>query len=101
MVIGGHAGEGQKIGDVDFGPAAAEFDEDEVTLSWYEYLLKGVQNRFREREAGQDLRDGTQTNGGRKMTGLWRGLRAQNTFCIPTEARIPSRKRQPVHRASA
>jgi putative CocE/NonD family hydrolase len=46
VIIGGHAGGGRKIGDVDFGPAAAEFDEDEVTLSWYEYLLKGVQNRF-------------------------------------------------------
>src|SRR5579863_4049964 len=46
VIIGGHAGGGEKIGDVDFGPAAAEFDEDEVTLSWYDYLLKGVQNRF-------------------------------------------------------
>ena len=51
VVIGGHAGSGQKIGDVDFGPAAAEFDEDDVTLSWYEYLLKGVQNRFAKEKA--------------------------------------------------
>lgn len=51
VVIGGHAGSGQKIGDVDFGPAAAEFDEDEVTLSWYEYLLKGAQNRFAKEKA--------------------------------------------------
>src|ERR1700734_3032708 len=46
VVIGGHAGIGQKIGDIDFGPAAAQFEEDAVTLSWYEYLLKGVQNNF-------------------------------------------------------
>jgi putative CocE/NonD family hydrolase len=46
VLIGGHAGGGQKIGDVDFGPAAAQFDEDPVTLSWYEFLLKGVQNDF-------------------------------------------------------
>jgi uncharacterized protein len=46
VVIGGHAGGGQKIGEVDFGPAAAQFDEDETTLSWYEFLLKGAQNRF-------------------------------------------------------
>jgi hypothetical protein len=46
MAIGGHAGSGRKIGDVDFGPAAAEFDEDEVTLKWYDYLFKGVQNEF-------------------------------------------------------
>jgi putative CocE/NonD family hydrolase len=46
VVIGGHAGGGQKIGDVDFGPAAAQFDEDDVTLSWYEFLFKGAQNNF-------------------------------------------------------
>jgi uncharacterized protein len=46
VVIGGHAGEGRKIGEVDFGPAAAQFGEDEVTLNWYEYLFKGVQNNF-------------------------------------------------------
>jgi putative CocE/NonD family hydrolase len=46
VIIGGHAGGGQKIGDVDFGSAAAQFDEDEVTLNWYEYLFKGVQNNF-------------------------------------------------------
>jgi uncharacterized protein len=46
VTIGGHAGGGRKIGDVDFGPAAAEFDEDEVTLKWYDYLFKGAQNEF-------------------------------------------------------
>jgi len=46
VIIGGHAGDGRKIGDVDFGPAAAQFDEDDVTLNWYEYLFQGVQNNF-------------------------------------------------------
>jgi len=46
VTIGGHAGGGRKIGDVDFGAAAAEFDENEVTLKWYEYLFKGMQNEF-------------------------------------------------------
>jgi|SRR5882672_2628541 len=46
VIIGGHAGDGRKIGEVDFGPAAEQWDEDEVTLRWYEYLLKGVQNDF-------------------------------------------------------
>ena len=46
VVIGGHAGDGRKIGDVDFGPAAAQFEEDAVTLSWYEYLFQGIQNNF-------------------------------------------------------
>jgi putative CocE/NonD family hydrolase len=45
VVIGGHAGSGRKVGEVDFGPAA-EFDENEVTLAWYDYLFKGAQNEF-------------------------------------------------------
>ena len=45
VTIGGHAGSGRKIGDVDFGPAAP-FDEDETTLSWYDYLFKNVANDF-------------------------------------------------------
>jgi hypothetical protein len=46
VTIGGHAGEGRKIGDVDFGAAAEEFDESDVTLHWYDYLFKGVKNEF-------------------------------------------------------
>ncbi|MGI8960190.1 MAG: CocE/NonD family hydrolase [Bryobacteraceae bacterium] len=46
VVIGGHAGSGRKIGDVDFGPVAAEFDGDGVTLRWYDFLLKGIENEF-------------------------------------------------------
>src|SRR4051794_1533806 len=45
IIVGGHAGNGPKIGDVDFG-AASRFDEDETTLHWYEYLFKGAQNEF-------------------------------------------------------
>jgi putative CocE/NonD family hydrolase len=46
VTIGGHAGGGRTIGDVDFGTAAAEYDEDDVTLRWYQYLFQGVQNEF-------------------------------------------------------
>jgi hypothetical protein len=46
ITIGGHAGGGRKIGAVDFGPAAEEFDENAVTLDWYDYLLQGKQNKF-------------------------------------------------------
>jgi uncharacterized protein len=46
VMIGGHAGSGRRIGDVDFGPAAAQYDEDRVTLDWYDYLFKGVHNDF-------------------------------------------------------
>ena len=45
VIIGGHAGGGRKIGDVDFG-SAADWDEDDATLSWYEFLFKGVQNNL-------------------------------------------------------
>jgi hypothetical protein len=46
VAIGGHAGGGRKIGEVDFGAAAAEFNEDTVTLDWYDYLFLGKQNQF-------------------------------------------------------
>jgi uncharacterized protein len=46
VTIGGHAGGGRKIGDVDFGPEAAKFSETETTLHWYEFLFKGEQNEF-------------------------------------------------------
>lgn len=46
ITIGGHAGGGRKIGSVDFGPAAEEYDENAVTLAWYDYLLQGKQNEY-------------------------------------------------------
>lgn len=46
VTIGGHAGGGRKIGAVDFGPEALQYDEDEVTLDWYDYLFLGKQNMF-------------------------------------------------------
>jgi len=49
VTIGGHSGGGRKIGDVDFGPAAAEYDEGEITLSWYDYLFKNTQNEFAQK----------------------------------------------------
>ena len=45
VAIGGHSGWGRTIGQVDFGPSAP-FDENEITLEWYEYLFLGKQNRF-------------------------------------------------------
>ena len=46
VVIGGHAGGGRKIGEVDFGPEAEKYSENEVMLDWYDFLFKGVQNEF-------------------------------------------------------
>jgi hypothetical protein len=46
VAIGGHAGDGRKIGDLDFGPEAAKFSETDTALRWYDFLFKGVQNEF-------------------------------------------------------
>ncbi len=45
VFVGGHAGwtQARKIGDVDFGEKAP-FDIDELTLRWYDWLLKGEAN---------------------------------------------------------
>ena len=43
VMIGGHAGEGRRIGGVDFGEKAL-YDDEEVMLRWYDWLLKGKAN---------------------------------------------------------
>ena len=48
VALGGHSGMGRKVGDVDFG-AAAQFDADDATLDWYDYLFKGAQNEFAQK----------------------------------------------------
>ena len=45
VAIGGHSGWARQVGIVDFGPDAP-FDENEVTIEWYEYLFLGKQNQF-------------------------------------------------------
>jgi hypothetical protein len=46
VTVGGHAGGGRTIGAVDFGPAAEKYNENEITLDWYDYLFLGKQNQF-------------------------------------------------------
>ena len=81
-MIGGHAGGGSHIGTVDFGPAAAEYDENTVILEWYDYLFLGKQNEFAtaSREA---LRDG------RKQMALRRCLAAgaRQIYSLPASLR--------------
>jgi putative CocE/NonD family hydrolase len=43
VMVGGHAGSGPKIGEVDFGKDSV-VDEEALILRWYDYLLKGVDN---------------------------------------------------------
>jgi uncharacterized protein len=44
--IGGHAGFGRHIGDVEFGDESLKFPSSKVVLDWYDHLFKGVQNEF-------------------------------------------------------
>lgn len=44
--IGGHAGFGRRIGDVEFGEEALKFPSTSVIIDWYDYLFKGLQNEF-------------------------------------------------------
>jgi uncharacterized protein len=48
VALGGHAGMGRRVGDVDFG-AAAQFNTNDATLDWYDYLFKGAQNEFAQK----------------------------------------------------
>jgi len=43
VMIGGHAGGGPKIGEVDFGKQSV-VDEDPLMLTWYDMLFKGEDN---------------------------------------------------------
>jgi putative CocE/NonD family hydrolase len=49
VIVGGHAGSGRQIGDVDFGASAADYNETNVTLQWYDYLFKGRRNSFAQK----------------------------------------------------
>ena len=44
--IGGHAGFGRRIGDVDFGRHALENVYTDVILNWYDFLFKNIKNEF-------------------------------------------------------
>ena len=44
--IGGHAGFGRRIGDVEFGAHAIENEYTDVILDWYDFLFKGIRNEF-------------------------------------------------------
>jgi len=45
VTVGGHAGNGAKIGSLDFGKDSS-LDWQEVTLQWYDYIFKGAHNTF-------------------------------------------------------
>jgi uncharacterized protein len=75
VIIGGHAGSGRKIGDLDFGPAA-EFNENDVILAWYDYLFYGAKNRFASSKPVRIFVMGTNVW---RDEDAWPLARAQNT----------------------
>ncbi|GAC1702678.1 MAG: CocE/NonD family hydrolase [Candidatus Acidiferrum sp.] len=75
VAVGGHAGSGRKIGELDFGPAAAEYGEWPLTIKWYEYLFLGVQNEF----AGKPVKIFVMGANQWREEDEWPLARAQNT----------------------
>lgn len=43
VTVGGHAGSGRQVGEVDFGPESP-VDTDAIMLLWYDHILKGIPN---------------------------------------------------------
>ena len=84
-IVGGHAGNGPIIGDVDFGPDS-KFDEDGATLDWYDYLFKGAKNQF----AGKPVKLFVMGTNQWRDEDDWPVARARNTkySCTPTARRI-------------
>ena len=75
VTVGGHAGGGRKIGDVDFGEAAAEYDENDLTLKWYDFLFKNSKNEF----AGKPVKIFVMGANQWREEDDWPLARAQNT----------------------
>jgi putative CocE/NonD family hydrolase len=75
VIVGGHAGDGPKIGALDFGQAS-EFDYDETTIRWYDYLLKGAQNEF---SSGKPVSIFVLGTNERRQEDEWPLERARNT----------------------
>src|SRR5262249_54784202 len=44
VIVGGHAGSGRKIADVDFGPNAPQDEGDALMFDWYDAILQGKDN---------------------------------------------------------
>jgi predicted acyl esterase len=85
VTIGGHAGSERKVGEVDFGATTA-FDEDAITLGWYDYLFKNVANDFANPKPVRIFVMGT--NQWRDEDDRSRAHTTRGTFFIQVEKRI-------------
>ena len=81
MEVGGHAGFGRKVGDVDFGSDSV-LDIDDLALRWYDYILKGIDNGMAKEKpvrlfvmGKNEWRD--------EEIGRWHARKALAITCIP------------------
>ena len=58
--IGGHSGNGRKVGEVDFG-AQAEYDEAAVMLRWYDFLFKNIRMEWTEGKTRAPFHHGSES----------------------------------------
>ena len=91
--IGGHAGFGRKIGDVEFGDEALEIPSTTTVFSTgTTFSSKGVQNEFGSRAPRRQtrprLRDGRKQISSRNPTGHRRKRRPRAISCTPQARRI-------------
>jgi putative CocE/NonD family hydrolase len=91
--VGGHSGWGQKVGEIDFGAAAAQNDADEVTLKWYDFLFKGEQNEF----AGKPVKIFVMGTNEWREEEDWPLARAQNTKYFLHAAKNANSRWNSVH----
>jgi len=75
VTVGGHAGNGPKIGERDFGEDS-KFDGDETAIRWYDYLFKDVPNEFASAERVTIFVMGANRS---RQEGDWPLTRAKNT----------------------
>jgi putative CocE/NonD family hydrolase len=75
VTVGGHAGNGPKIGERDFGEDS-KFDGDETAIRWYDYLFKDVPNEFASKERVTIFVMGANRS---RQEGDWPLTRAKNT----------------------
>ena len=87
VMIGGHAGGGRKIGDVDFRPQSG-FDDRRNDAAVVRPSAERHRQRCRARKAGKDFRDGQERLARRRRLAAGPRARARATIC--TRAATPT-----------
>ena len=86
--IGGHAGFGRRIGDVDFGPHAIENVYTNVILDWYDFTLKSIKNEYAtDKPVKLFVMGANEYRAGRRLAAST-GSMLRNIFCTRAGRRI-------------